>query len=71
MSTLTIRIDDKLKTQAARQAAVLGVPLTYVVKNALMNFVQSKKVVIGEPEIVIVDEAIQRKMDKIGKLIPL
>ena len=69
MTTLTIRIEDDLKSKAAKQAEKLGIPLTLIVKNALRNFVESPKVVIGEPETVIVTPGIQAKMDKIGELL--
>lgn len=68
MTTLTIRIDDQLKQRAFRQADKLGVPLTLIVKNALTNFIKSPQVIIGEPEIMKVTPAIQKKMDKLGKL---
>ncbi|MFH1218382.1 MAG: hypothetical protein V1679_00900 [Candidatus Peregrinibacteria bacterium] len=67
MTTLTIRIDDELKTKAATQASKLGIPLTLIVKNALRNFVEAPKVIIGEPETLVVTPDIQKKMDKIGK----
>ncbi len=69
MTTLTIRIEDELKAQAAKQAEKLGIPLTLIVKNALKNFVESPKIVIGEPETIIVPPDIQKKMDKIGNLL--
>lgn len=67
MTTLTIRIDDALKKKAFKEADKLGIPLTLVLKNALQNFVKSPGMVIGEPEIVKVTPALQKKMDKIGK----
>lgn len=69
MSNLTIRIDEELKKKATIQANKLGIPLTLVVKNALKNFVDSPKIVIGEAESVTVTPGIQNKMDKIGKLL--
>jgi len=69
MTTLTIRIEDELKLKAAKQADKLGVSLTLIVKNALRNFVEAPKIVIGEPETVIVTPDIQVKMDKIGELL--
>ena len=69
MTTLTIRIEDELKLKAAKQANKLGIPLTLIVKNALKNFVESPKVVIGEPETLVVTPEIQAKMDKIGELL--
>lgn len=69
MTTLTIRIESDLKAKAAAQANKLGVPLTLIVKNALRNFVESPKVVIGEPETIVVTPEIQAKMDKIGELL--
>ena len=53
MTTLTIRIDDELKSKAALQAGKLGVPLTLVIKNALVSFVESPKIVIGEAENIV------------------
>lgn len=69
MTTLTIRIEADLKSKAALQAEKLGIPLTLIVKNALKNFVESPRVVIGEPETIAVTPAIQKKMDKIGALL--
>jgi hypothetical protein len=69
MTNLTIRIEDDLKAKAFAQAEKLGVPLTLIVKNALKNFVEAPKVVIGEPETVVVTPNIQAKMDKIGDLL--
>lgn len=69
MTTLTIRIENNLKKQAAKQAQVLGVPLTLIVKNALKNFIEAPRIIIGEPETVIVGRQIQQKMDKIGRLL--
>lgn len=69
MSTLTIRIEENLKKKAAQQAEKLGMSLTFIIKRALIDFIQSRKMVIGEPEDVIVTSNIQHKMDKIGKLI--
>ncbi len=69
MTTLTIRIQDDLKTKAAHQAEKLGVPLTLIVTNALKNFVESPRVVIGEPEILEVTPLIQGKMNKVAKLL--
>ena len=65
MTTLTIRIKDDLKNKAFNQAEKLGVPLTLIVTTALENFVKSPRIVIGEPEIIEVTPAIQKKMDKI------
>ena len=64
MTTLTIRIKDDLKNKAFNQAEKLRVPLTFVVINALENFVKSPRIVIGEPELIEVTPAIQKKMDK-------
>ncbi len=69
MTTLTIRIEEELKKKAAQQAAKLGIPITYVVKSALINFVESPKIVIGEPEEIIVTPNLQEKMNKIGTLL--
>jgi hypothetical protein len=69
MTTLTIRIDETLKAKAFDRAEKLGIPLTLIVKNALRNFVETSRVVIGEPETVVVTPAIQKKMDKIGNLL--
>lgn len=69
MSNLTIRIDANLKKRAAKQAQKLGVPLTFIVTTALVNFIDSPKIVIGEPQDVMVTSDIQAKMDKIGKLL--
>jgi len=69
MTTLTVRIKEDLKNKAFSQAEKLGVPLTLVVTVALENFVKSPRIVIGEPEVVEVTPSIQKKMDKIGKLL--
>lgn len=69
MTTLTIRIEDELKSMAALQADKFGVSLTLIVKNALRTFVNSPKIVIGEVEPVVVTPNIQVKMDKIGDLL--
>ncbi len=69
MTTLTIRIDDELKSKAALQADKFGVSLTLIVKNALRTFVDSPKIVIGGAETVIVTPNIQVKMDRIGDLL--
>jgi antitoxin component of RelBE/YafQ-DinJ toxin-antitoxin module len=69
MTTLTIRIEENLKTRAFNHAEKLGVPLTLVVKTALKNFIKSKQFIVGEPEKVEVSSKVQLKMDKIGKLL--
>ncbi|EKD63605.1 MAG: hypothetical protein ACD_51C00248G0003 [uncultured bacterium] len=69
MTTLTIRIDEALKMKASDQADKLGVPLTFIIKSALINFIESPKIVIGEPQNVIVTSDLQSKMDKIGELL--
>ena len=68
MTTLTIRIEDELKSKAAFQADKLGISLTLIVKNALISFVKSPKIIIGEAETIVVTPNIQAKMDKIGDL---
>jgi len=69
MTTLTIRIEEDLKTKAFKQAEKLGIPLTLVVKNALKTFIETSRLVIGKPETIAVTPEIQKKMDKIGKLL--
>ncbi len=69
MTTLTIRIDENLKKKAFIEAEKLGIPLTLVVTNTLMNFVKSPKIIIGEPEVMVVTPSIQKKMDKIGAIL--
>lgn len=69
MTTLTIRIENDLKRKAANEADKLGIPLTLIIKNALKNFVESPKVIIGETEIMVVTPKIQKKMDQIGALL--
>ncbi|MBI5152653.1 hypothetical protein HZA39_03905 [Candidatus Peregrinibacteria bacterium] len=69
MTTLTIRIEDDLKSKAALQADKFGIPLTLIVKNALRAFIESPKIIIGEAETIIVTPGIQAKMDKIGDLL--
>jgi len=68
MTTLTIRIDEKLKSKASSRAEKMGIPLTLVVKNALKNFIETKRIIIGEAEIMKVTPQIQKKMNKIAKL---
>ena len=69
MTTLTIRIEDSLKEKAFKEAQKLGIPLTLVVKNALIHFVESPRLVIGNPESIEVSQDLQKKMDVIGTLI--
>lgn len=69
MTTLTIRIDKKLKSKAALEADKLGISLTLVVQNALNTFVNSPKLIIGEVETIVVTPKIQNKMDKIAGLL--
>jgi antitoxin component of RelBE/YafQ-DinJ toxin-antitoxin module len=69
MTNLTIRIDELLKKQALKEAMRLGIPLTLVIKNALKNFVQTPRVIIGEPEDVEVTKDMQKKMDKVAYLL--
>lgn len=69
MTNLTIRIDEELKQKAFKQAEKMGIPLSLVLKNALKNFIKTQRVVIGEPENIAVTPNIQKKMDKIGKLL--
>ncbi|MFA4814505.1 MAG: hypothetical protein WC924_02600 [Candidatus Gracilibacteria bacterium] len=68
MTTLTIRIEDELKSKAFLQADKLGIPLTLIIKNALRNFIKAPRIIIGEPEAIIVTPDIQAKMDKIGDM---
>lgn len=69
MTTLTIRIEEKLKSRAAKQAEELGIPLTLIVKNALIQFVKARKITVGEAENIFVTPSIQKKMDRIGVLL--
>ena len=69
MSTLTIRIEDELKKNAAKQAKQMGISITLVVKNALKNFVKNPTIVIGEPENVKVSASLQAKMDKVADIL--
>jgi predicted transcriptional regulator len=69
MTTLTIRIDEDLKTKAARQAERLGLPLTIIVKNALKQFVANPTVIISNIEEIAVTPTLQKKMAEIGKLL--
>lgn len=69
MTTLTIRIDEDLKKKAFQEAEKLGVPLTLIVTNTLVNFIKSPKVTIGEVEVMEVTPLLQRKMDKIGRIL--
>ncbi len=67
MTTLTIRITDDLKQRASRKAERMGLPLTFIVENALRDFLSSSTLTISDPEDVEVTPAIQAKMDLIGK----
>ena len=67
MSTLTIRIDDKLKKNASKLAEHLGLSLSFIIKNALKNFVKEPRIMIGEPEEVVVTSGLQKKMNQIAK----
>ena len=67
MSTLTIRIDEKLKGAAARAAEKLGVSLSFVIKNALKSFVEEPKIIIGESKSIDVTLDIQKKMDNVAE----
>ena len=69
MTTLTIRIEDKLKKNASKQAKQMGISVTLVVKNALKNFVKNPTIVIGEPENVEVTANLQAKMDKVADIL--
>lgn len=69
MTTLTIRIEEELKAKASEEAEKLGISLTLIIKNALKNFVETPRIVIGEPETIVVTPGIQKKMDKIGELL--
>ena len=67
MTTLTIRVDDQLKKAAFKAAEKLGVPLTLIVKNALKQFIEEPRLVIGNVESLKVTKDIQEKMDLIAK----
>lgn len=71
MSTLTIRIEEQLKKKASKRAEKLGISVSFVIKNALKNFVEAKKIVIEEPniEVLEVTPALQKKMDRIAKIL--
>ena len=69
MTTLTIRIDETLKKKAFYQAEKMGIPLTLVLKSALKNFIEAESFTIGKAETVAVTPAIQKKMNRIGKLL--
>lgn len=64
MTTLTIRIDDRLKAKASKEASKLGISLSFIVKNALRNFLESPKIVIGDPEIIPLTPSMQKKVNK-------
>ncbi len=67
MTTLTIRIDEKLKVSASKVAEKLGVSLSFVIKNALKNFIETPKIVISESKSIEVTPEIQKKMDQVAK----
>ena len=69
MTTLTIRIDERLKRSAARRAERLGIPLTLVITNALREFSVRPEVHIGRAKSVSVTPAIQSQMDQISVLL--
>lgn len=66
MTTLTVRVDEKLKTKAFKQAEKLGIPLTLIIKNALRIFVDHPQIIIGRPEDIEVPKDIQSRMDTIA-----
>jgi predicted transcriptional regulator len=66
MTSLTIRVDEKLKAKAFKQAEKLGVPLTLVIKNALENFIEFPQVIIEPPQDIKVTPEIQKKIDSIS-----
>ena len=67
MSTLTIRIDEDLKKAAAKAAKKLGISLSFIIKNALKNFIEEPKIVISESKTIDVTPNIQKKMDSVAK----
>lgn len=67
MTTLTIRIDENLKESASKVAEKLGVSLSFVIKNALKNFIETPKIVISESKSIEVTPEIQKKMDQVAK----
>jgi antitoxin component of RelBE/YafQ-DinJ toxin-antitoxin module len=69
MTTLTIRIDESLKSKASKQAERFGLPLTLIVKNSLRQFIANPIVVINEIEEIEVTPSLQAKMDEIGALL--
>jgi hypothetical protein len=69
MTNLTIRIDQKLKTLASKKAQKLGIPVSLVVKSALINFIETEQVIIGKPKVVEVSPLIKNKLKKISKLL--
>lgn len=64
MPTLTIRLDDQLKAKASKEASRLGISLSFIVKNALLNFLESPEVVIGDPEMIPLTSSMQKKVNK-------
>jgi hypothetical protein len=56
---------NRFLNKCAKQRCFFAV---FVVTNALRNFVESPKIVIGEAETLVVTADIQGKMDKIGKI---
>lgn len=69
MTNLTIRIEEDLKKKAIKQAEKLGVPLSFIIKMSLVQFIDTPKIVIGQPQDVYVTSDFQAKMDKIGDLL--
>ena len=69
MSNLTIRIDDELKKKALKQAKILGIPLSLIIRNAIRDFIKCPGFIIGEPEKVEVDAGLQKKIDRISELL--
>ena len=50
-TTLLIKLDKKLKVEAQKTAASLGLPMSTVISNYLRNFVVAKEVTFSEPEL--------------------
>ncbi len=69
MTTLTIRINEELKKKAAKKAEEFGIPLTLIVKNALRDFVQSEKIVIGKVKELKITPDLQKEIDEIGQML--
>lgn len=69
MPTPTITFRSKLRTQAAQKAKRIGIPLSVILNQALLRFINSDDtVVIGKPQEIKLPNTLQKKIDALGDL---